>query len=144
MWELDHKEGWAPKNWCLQTAVLEKTLGRPLDSKGMNPVKPKGSQSWIFTGRTNAFCGWDQPLWAPHYRVQASYRQRLSESRARLEHQARAEGNSARTRGPRLKMQTLYLRDTKLKPRRKERAVRAQRGSQRQQGLLSVHVSSAT
>ena len=50
MWELAHKEGWALKNWCFQSVVLEKTLKSPLDSK-IKPVNPKGNQSWIFTGR---------------------------------------------------------------------------------------------
>ena len=54
MWELDHKEGWAPKNWCFWTVVLEKTLEHPLDCKEMKPVKPKENQSWIFIGRTDA------------------------------------------------------------------------------------------
>ena len=54
MWELDHKEGWAPKNWCFWTAVLERTLESPLDSKEIKPVNPKGNQPWIFTGRINA------------------------------------------------------------------------------------------
>ena len=54
MWELDYKEGWAPKNWCFWTVVLEKTLESPLDSKEIKPVNPKGNQSWIFTGRTDA------------------------------------------------------------------------------------------
>ena len=53
MWELDHKEGWALKNWCFWTVVLEKTLESPLDSKEIKPVNPKGNQSWIFTGRTD-------------------------------------------------------------------------------------------
>ena len=44
MWELDHKEGWALKNWCFQTVVLEKTLESPLDSKEIQPVNPKGNQ----------------------------------------------------------------------------------------------------
>ena len=48
MWELDHKEGWAPKNWCFWTIVLEKTLESLLDYKEIKPVNPKGSQSWIF------------------------------------------------------------------------------------------------
>ena len=48
MWELDHKESWAPKNWCFWTVVLEKTLESLLDSKEIQPVKPKGNQSWIF------------------------------------------------------------------------------------------------
>ena len=54
MWELDYKESWAPKNWCFWTVVLEKTLERPLGCKEIQPVNPKGSQSWIFIGRTNA------------------------------------------------------------------------------------------
>ena len=52
MWELDHKEGWALKNWCFWTVVLKKTLESPLDCKEIKPVNPKGSQSWIFIGRT--------------------------------------------------------------------------------------------
>ena len=54
MWELDHKEAWGPKNWCFQTVVLEKTLESPLDCKEIKPVNPKGNQSWIFIGRTDA------------------------------------------------------------------------------------------
>ena len=53
MWELDYKESWAPKNWCFQTVVLEKTLESPLDCKEIQPVHPKGNQSWIFIGRTD-------------------------------------------------------------------------------------------
>ena len=54
VWELDHKESWAPKNGCFWTVVLEKTLESPLDRKEVKPVHPKGNQSWIFTGRTGA------------------------------------------------------------------------------------------
>ena len=54
MWELDLKEGWASKNWCFQTVVLEKTLESPLDSKEIKQVNPKGNQPWIFIGRTDA------------------------------------------------------------------------------------------
>ena len=54
MWELHHKEGWAPQNWCFQTVVLERTLESPLDTKEIKPVNPKGNQSWIFIGKTNA------------------------------------------------------------------------------------------
>ena len=53
MWEMDHKEGWVPKNWCFWTVVLEKTLESPLDSTEIQPVNPKGNQSWMFIGRTN-------------------------------------------------------------------------------------------
>ena len=53
MWELDQREGWAPKNWWFWTVVLEKTLESPLDCKEIQPVHPKGNQSWIFIGRTD-------------------------------------------------------------------------------------------
>ena len=52
-WELDHEGGWALKNWCFQTVVLERTLESPLDCKEIKPVHPKGDQSWIFLGRTD-------------------------------------------------------------------------------------------
>ena len=54
MWELDHIECWVPKNWCFWTVVLKKTLESPLDYKEIQPVHPKGNQSWIFIGRTDA------------------------------------------------------------------------------------------
>ena len=68
MWELDHKESWAPKNWCFCTVVLKKTLETPLDCKEIQPVQPKGNQSWIFTGRTDAEA--ETPiLWPPDGRT---------------------------------------------------------------------------
>ena len=54
MWELDYKESWVPKNLCFWTVVLEKTLDSPLDCKEMQAVHPKGDQSWLFIGRTDA------------------------------------------------------------------------------------------
>ena len=64
MCELDYKESWAPKNWCFWTVVLEKTLESPLDCKEIQPVNPKGNQSWIFTGRTDSEA--EAPiLWPP-------------------------------------------------------------------------------
>ena len=54
MWELGYQESWAPKNWCFWIVVLEKTLESPLDYKDSKPVNPKGNQSWIFIGRTDA------------------------------------------------------------------------------------------
>ena len=54
MWELDHKEGWTPKDWYFWAVVLEKTLESPLDCKETKPVNPKGNQSWMFIGRTDA------------------------------------------------------------------------------------------
>ena len=54
MWELDYKESWVLKNWCFWTVLLEKTLESPWDCKEIQPINPKGNQSWIFTGRTDA------------------------------------------------------------------------------------------
>ena len=73
MWELDHKEDWAPKNWCFQTVVLKKTLESPLDCKEMQPVHPKGNQPWIFIGRTDAEA--EAPILWPSafFMVQLSY-----------------------------------------------------------------------
>ena len=53
MWELNHKEGWVPKNWCFRIVIRGKTLESPLDSKEIKPVNPKGNQCWIFIGRTD-------------------------------------------------------------------------------------------
>ena len=62
MWELDHKESWVLKNWCFWTVMLEKILESPLDCKEIQPVSPKGNQSWICIGRTDA----EAPiLWPP-------------------------------------------------------------------------------
>ena len=62
--ELDYKESWVPKNWCFWIVVLEKTLASPLDYKEIQPVNPKGDQSWVFTGRTDVEA--ETPtLWPP-------------------------------------------------------------------------------
>ena len=64
MWELDYKESWVPKNWCFWTVVLEKTLESPLNCKEIQPVHPKGDQSWVFIGRTDVKA--ETPiLWPP-------------------------------------------------------------------------------
>ena len=64
MWELHYKESWALKNWCFRTVVLEKTLESPLDCEEIQPVHPKGNQSWIFIGRTDVEA--ETPtLWPP-------------------------------------------------------------------------------
>ena len=69
MWELDQKEGWAPKIWCFQTVVLEKTLESPLDSKEIKPVNPKGNQPLIFVAKTDAEA--EAPiLWLPDAKSQ--------------------------------------------------------------------------
>ena len=65
MWELDYKESWALKNWCFWTVVLEKTLECPLDCKEIQPVHPKGDQSWVFIGGTNVEAE-TLILWPPH------------------------------------------------------------------------------
>ena len=63
--ELDCEESWVLKNWCFWTVMLEKTLESPLDYKEVQPVHPKGYQSWVFTGRTDV--GAKPPiLWPPH------------------------------------------------------------------------------
>ena len=62
MWEMDHKEGWKPKNWRFEMVVLEKTLESPLDSKEIKPVNPTGNQPWIFIGRHDA----EAPILWPH------------------------------------------------------------------------------
>ena len=64
IWEMDYKESWAPKNWCFWTVVLKKTIESPLDCKEIQPVHPKGNQSWIFTGRTDAKAETPR-LWPP-------------------------------------------------------------------------------
>ena len=65
MWELDYKESWVPKNWCFWTVVLEKTLESPSDCKEIQPVHPKGNQSWMFIGRTDVEA--ETPiLWPPY------------------------------------------------------------------------------
>ena len=63
MWELNYKESWALKNWCFWTVVLEKTLESPLDCKEIQSVCPKGNQSWIFVGRTDAEA--EAPIFLP-------------------------------------------------------------------------------
>ena len=64
MWELDYKESWVQKNWCFWTVVLEKTLESPLDYKEIQPVHPKGNQSWLFIGRTDVEAETPK-LWTP-------------------------------------------------------------------------------
>ena len=64
MWELDYKESWVLKNWCFWTLVLEKTLESPLDCKEIQPVHPKGDQSWVFIGRTDVEAA-TPILWPP-------------------------------------------------------------------------------
>ena len=69
MWELNHNEGWALKNWCFWTVVLEKTLESPLDCKEIQPVHLKGDHSWMFTGKTDVEA--ETPiLWPPDVKSQ--------------------------------------------------------------------------
>ena len=68
MWELDHKESWVLKNWCFWTVMLEKTLETPLDCKEIQPVNPKGNQSWMFIERTDVEA--ETPIfWPPHAKI---------------------------------------------------------------------------
>ena len=69
MWELDHKEGWVPKNWCFLIVVLGKTLESPLNCKVIKPVDPKGDQCWIFIGRTDTEAAASK-LWPPDWKSQ--------------------------------------------------------------------------
>ena len=64
MWEMDHKEGWEPKNWCFRIVVLEKIFESPSDCKEIIPVDPKGNQPWIFVGRTDVEV--EAPVLCPH------------------------------------------------------------------------------
>ena len=64
MWKLDYKESWTLKNWCFRTVVLEKTLENHWECKEIQPVHPKGNQSWIFIGRTDVETG-TPILWPP-------------------------------------------------------------------------------
>ena len=69
MRDLDHKEGWEPKNWCFCIVVLEKILEIPLDSKEIKSVNPQGNQAWTFIGRTDAEA--EAPiLWPPDAKSQ--------------------------------------------------------------------------
>ena len=69
IWELNHKEGWVLKNWCLRTVVPEKTFDSPLDCKDIKQVNPKGIQPWIFTGMIDAKAG-APILWPPDAKSQ--------------------------------------------------------------------------
>ena len=64
MWELEPKENWVPNNWCFWAVVLEKTLESPLNCKEIQPINPKGKQSWMFIGRTDDEAG-ASILWPP-------------------------------------------------------------------------------
>ena len=65
IWELDYKESWVQKNWCFWSVVLEKTLESSLDCKEIQPVHPKGNQSWVFIGRTDVEA--ETPIFWPHH-----------------------------------------------------------------------------
>ena len=85
MWELDYTESWAPKNWCFWTVVLEKTLKSPLDCK-IKPVNPKGNQSWILVGRTDAEA--EAPIfWPPDVKNQHSWKSPWCWERLKAERQ---------------------------------------------------------
>ena len=82
--KLDHKEGWALKNWCFQIVVLEKTLESPLDWQEIKPVNPRGNHFWIFTGRAVA----EVPiLWPPDVKSQLIVKDPDDEGKKRREWQ---------------------------------------------------------
>ena len=76
IWELDYKESWALKSWCFWTVVLEKTVESPLDFKEIQPLHPKGDQSWIFIGRTDAKAQTPK-LWPPWVSEELTHLKRL-------------------------------------------------------------------
>ena len=81
MWELDHKEGLVPKNWCFRIVVLKKTLESPLNFK-IKPVNPKGNQLWVFIVRTNAEA--EAPiLWPPDVKSRLTRKGRIKGKRRR-------------------------------------------------------------
>ena len=98
MWELDHEEGWVPKNWCFWTVVLEEILEEilegilavPLDCKEIKPINPKGNQPWIFTGRTDAET--EAPrLWPPDAKTQLTGKDPDAEGDRRQEEKGATE-----------------------------------------------------
>ena len=77
MWELDYKESWASKNWCFWTVVLEKSLESPLDCKEIQPIHPKGNQSWIFIRRADAEA--ETPiLWPPDLKSRLTGKEQIA------------------------------------------------------------------
>ena len=94
MWELDHQEGWRLKNWCFWTVMLEKSLGSPSDYKEIKAVNPKGNQSWIFTGRTDAEA--EAPiLWPPDMKSRLIWKDPLAGKDWRQEEKGTAEDEMA-------------------------------------------------
>ena len=90
MWELDHKEGWALKNWCFWTVVLEKTFESSLDCKEIKPVNLKGNQSWIIIGRTDAEA--EAPiLWLPDMQSWLTVKDPNAQKHWRQEQKGRTE-----------------------------------------------------
>ena len=79
----NYKESWVPKNWCFWTVVLERTLESPLDSKETQPVHPKGNQSWIFIGRTDAEA--ETPIYFGHLMQRADSLERLKAGEGAIE-----------------------------------------------------------
>ena len=91
MWELNYKESWVEKNWCFWTMVLEKTLENPLESNEIEPVYPKGNQSWIFIGRTDTEA--ETPvLWPPDSKNRLTWKDPEAGKDWRLEEKEMTEG----------------------------------------------------
>ena len=95
IWELDHKEGWAQKNWCFQIVILKKTLESLLDCKKIKLVNPKGNQPWIFTGRTDAEAE-ALILWPPHVKANSMRKDPDAEKDQKLKEKGVAEDEMVR------------------------------------------------
>ena len=90
MWELGHRESWAPQNWCFWTVMLKKTLESALDWKEIKPVNPEGDQSWVFIGRTDAEA--EAPiLWPPDAKNRLIGKDRVAEKDWRWEEKGTTE-----------------------------------------------------
>ena len=108
--ELDYKESWVPKNWCFWTVVLEKTLESPLDFKEIQPVHPKGNQSWIFIGRIDVevktpilCCRKRDPFQGPKLGSCLAFRNELSEETHVLTKQEILLGKGTRAESSRVR-----------------------------------------
>ena len=95
IWELDHKEGWAQKNWCFQIVILQKTLESLLYCKKIKLVNPKGNQPWIFTGRTDAEAE-ALILWPPHVKANSMRKDPDAEKDQKLKEKGVAEDEMVR------------------------------------------------